>query len=78
MTEQDRLRFHNGRAWFRQHGGKGIAMDDVLAEFDHKPEDFRALLDVMEHKISGKSLDASFYENPYPGMGPAFDWKCPI
>lgn len=45
---------------------------------DHKQEDFRSLLDVMEHKISGKPLDASFYENPYPGMEPAFDWKCPI
>jgi hypothetical protein len=40
VTEQDRLRFHNGQAWFRQHGDKGIAMEDVLAEFDHKPEDF--------------------------------------
>jgi len=44
---------------------------------DHKPEDFRALLDLMESKISGKPLDIKFYENPYPGMEPAFDWKCP-
>jgi hypothetical protein len=40
VTEQDRLRLHNGQAWFRQHGGKGVAMEDVLAEFDLKPEDF--------------------------------------
>jgi len=40
VSEQDRLRFHNGQAWFRQHGGKGIPMDDVLAECDLKPEDF--------------------------------------
>ena len=40
VTEQDRLRLHNGQAWFRQHGGKGVSMEDVLAEFDLKPEDF--------------------------------------
>jgi len=40
VTEQDRLRFHNGQAWFRQHGGKGVPMEDVLAEFGAKPEDF--------------------------------------
>jgi len=40
VTEQDRLRFHNGQAWLRQRGGKGVPMDDVLAEFDLKPEDF--------------------------------------
>ena len=39
-TEQDRRRFHEGEAWFRQRGGKGIPMEDVLAEFDLKPEDF--------------------------------------
>jgi len=40
VTEEDRLRFRNGQAWFRQHGGKGVPMEDVLAEFDLKPEDF--------------------------------------
>jgi hypothetical protein len=39
-TEQDRQRFHDGQAWFRQHGGKGVAMEDVLAEFDLKEGDF--------------------------------------
>lgn len=44
---------------------------------DHSPADFRALLDVMECKIAGKPLDAAFYEDPYPGMEPAFGWRCP-
>lgn len=38
-TEQDRHRFDEGQAWFRQRGGKGIPMEDVLAEFNLKPED---------------------------------------
>jgi len=40
VTEQDRRRLHEGQAWFRQRGGRGIPMEDVLAEFDLKPEDF--------------------------------------
>ncbi|MGA2436135.1 MAG: hypothetical protein ABSG25_12705 [Bryobacteraceae bacterium] len=40
VTGQDRRRFHDGQAWFAQRGGKGIPMEDVLAEFDLKPEDF--------------------------------------
>ena len=40
VTEQDRRRFHDGQAWFRQRGGKGVPMEDVLAEFDMKLEDF--------------------------------------
>ena len=40
VTEQDRQRFHEGQAWFAQRGGKGIPMEDVLAEFGVKPEDF--------------------------------------
>jgi len=40
VTEEDRRRFHEGQAWFAQRGGKGIPMDDVLADFDLKPEDF--------------------------------------
>jgi hypothetical protein len=40
LTEQDRRRFHAGQAWFAQRGGKGIPMEEVLAEFDLKPEDF--------------------------------------
>ena len=40
VTEQDRRRFHEGQAQFRQRGGKGVPIDDVLAESDLKPEDF--------------------------------------
>ena len=40
VTEEDRRRFHGGQAWFAQRGGKGIPMEDVLAEFGSGPEDF--------------------------------------
>lgn len=30
---RDRRRFHEGHAWFAEHGGKGISIEDVLAEF---------------------------------------------
>jgi|ERR1035438_5623689 hypothetical protein len=40
VTEEDRRRFHDGHAWFRQRGGKGIPMEDVLADFGLKAEDF--------------------------------------
>jgi hypothetical protein len=40
VTDEDRRRFHDGQAWFRKRGGKGIPMEDVLAEFGAKPEDF--------------------------------------
>jgi len=40
VTSEDRRRFLEGQAWFRQRGGKGVPMVDVLAEFDLKPEDF--------------------------------------
>ncbi len=40
VTDQDRRRFHAGQAWFAQRGGKGIPMEDVLAEFGLKPGDF--------------------------------------
>lgn len=39
VTEQDLQRFHKGQALFAQHG-KGIPMEDVLAEFGRKSEDF--------------------------------------
>ena len=39
VTEQDRQRFRDGQAWFGQRG-KGIPMEDVLAEFGLKSEDF--------------------------------------
>jgi hypothetical protein len=40
VTEEDRRRFHQGQTWFADRGGKGIPMEDVLAEFGTKPEDF--------------------------------------
>jgi hypothetical protein len=40
VTEQDRRRLHDGEAWFAQRAGKGIPMQEVLAEFGLKPDDF--------------------------------------
>ena len=40
VTEQDRRRFQEGKAWFAERGGTGIPMEDVLAEFGLKREDF--------------------------------------
>src|SRR5438105_4033622 len=40
VSEEDRSRFHEGQEWFRQRGGKGIPMEEVLAEFDLTLEDF--------------------------------------
>ena len=40
VTGEDRRRFRDGQAWFAQRGGSGIPMEDVLAEFGLKPEDF--------------------------------------
>jgi len=39
VTEQDRQRFRAGKVWFAQRG-KGIPMEDVLAEFGLAPDDF--------------------------------------
>src|SRR5579871_3174387 len=47
LTEQDRARFEAGQAWFAQRGGSGIPMEDVLAEFGLKPEDFPQSNDVQ-------------------------------
>ena len=38
ISDEDRRRFHEGKAFF--DSGKGIPMEDVLAEFGMKPEDF--------------------------------------
>jgi len=40
VTEEDRRRYCEGQAWFAQRGGKGIPIEDVLAEFGMRPEDF--------------------------------------
>jgi hypothetical protein len=40
VTAEDRRRLHEGQTWFAQRGGKGLPMEDILAEFGVKPEDF--------------------------------------
>lgn len=40
VTEEDRRRVSEGRAWFAQRGGNGIPMAEVLAGFGLKMEDF--------------------------------------
>ncbi len=40
VTDHDRQRFHDGQARFAERGGRGIPMDDVLAEFGLRREDF--------------------------------------
>jgi hypothetical protein len=40
VTEEDRRRLRNGHDWFEGRGGKGIPMEEVLAEFGLKVEDF--------------------------------------
>jgi hypothetical protein len=39
-TEEDRRRLRAGQAWFAQRGGHGIQMEEVLADFGLKDEDF--------------------------------------
>ena len=39
VTEEDRRRIRDGQAWFAKRDGKGIPMEEVLAEFGLKPED---------------------------------------
>jgi hypothetical protein len=41
VTEEDRRRFREGKAWFAKRGGKGIAMDEVLAQTGIAPDDLR-------------------------------------
>jgi len=40
VTDEDRQRLHSGQAWFAQRDGHGIQMEEVLADFGLKPEDF--------------------------------------
>jgi hypothetical protein len=40
VTAEDRRRFREGQAWFAERGGKGVPMDDVLADFGLTPDDF--------------------------------------
>ena len=40
VTEEDLRRFHEGQKWFAKQGGKGVPMEEVLADFGWKSEDF--------------------------------------
>jgi len=40
FIEQDRRRLVEGEAWFAERGGKGIPMEEVLADFGLTTEDF--------------------------------------
>lgn len=40
VSVEDARRIREGREWFAKRGGKGIPMDDVLADFGLKAEDF--------------------------------------
>ena len=39
VTEEDSRCYRDGQAWFRQRGGRGIPMEDALAEFGLKAEE---------------------------------------
>ena len=41
LTDEDVRRIEAGQAYFRQ-GGKGISMEEILAEFGVTPEDLRS------------------------------------
>ncbi|MGA2715531.1 MAG: hypothetical protein ABSG41_20720 [Bryobacteraceae bacterium] len=39
VTEQDRRRFQEGKAWFANRDGRGISMEEVTAGSGIEPED---------------------------------------
>jgi hypothetical protein len=40
VTDGDRQAILRSEAWFREHGGRGIPMQDVLADFGLTMDDF--------------------------------------
>jgi hypothetical protein len=40
VTDEDRRRFREGQAWFAQRGGRGIPMEEVVAECGLNPGRF--------------------------------------
>ena len=40
VTDEGRRRFREGQSWLAQRGGKGIPMEEVLADFGLKSDDF--------------------------------------
>lgn len=45
VTAEDRRRLHEGQVWFRERGGSGISMEEVLHEFGLTMEDFLSSTD---------------------------------
>lgn len=43
----------------------------------HVPEDYRILLNVMEHVRSGASLDPMIGQPPFEGLTPVHEWRAP-
>jgi hypothetical protein len=43
ITDEDRRRIREGEAWFKERGGHGIPMDEILAESGVRPEDLAPL-----------------------------------
>ncbi len=41
VTEVDRRRYREGKTWFAKRGGKGIRMEEVLAQTGIAPDDLR-------------------------------------
>lgn len=41
VTEEDRRRFQEGKAWFAKRGGQGIPMEEVLAQTGAARDDLR-------------------------------------
>lgn len=40
ITEEDRRRIDESKRWFAERGGKGVSMEEVLAEYGLTTEDF--------------------------------------
>jgi hypothetical protein len=40
LSDETRQAIESSEIWFREHGGKGIPMQDILAEFGLSLEDF--------------------------------------
>src|SRR5258708_39931427 len=48
VTEGDRQAILRSETWFKEHGGRGISMEEVLADFGLTMEDF-PLKDTARH-----------------------------
>lgn len=41
VTDEDRQRLREGKIWFAKRSGKGIPMEEVLAQIETTPDDLR-------------------------------------